>query len=86
MRRLFALFMAELRAAWEEWDVEIRPLKRRVRLPAWGWRFVTGVVIFALFASDEKVGLVLNARADCTYPANTSIETTRITLYEYNRT
>jgi len=79
-RRQLVMAFTEARRFW---DVPFKTA-RRVRLPSLGWKTVSYALVVVMLLADDRWGIVLNARADCTYPANTSTETTRVTQFAYD--
>ncbi|HWQ90361.1 MAG TPA: hypothetical protein VN673_01725, partial [Clostridia bacterium] len=58
---------------------------RRLRLPGYGWRAVTLVLIAALLGSDPNLERLWTAQAqNCSVPINLSLEQERITEFAYD--
>ncbi len=83
-RRLIIQALRTEREAWAAFGGGAeRRMRWRVRSPSLGWKMVSYVLIFALFAADDRIWN-LAAHADCPIPANSSTSTTRITQFVYD--
>src|SRR4029077_16192081 len=82
VRRLLIAFY--LRGGWRRESRGTAVTRRRVRLPAVGWRAVAILVIIALIVDDPCFAPLFTARADCVIPLNPSTPTTRITTFQYD--
>ena len=60
------------------------PVPRRLRLPAYGWRFATLITLVCLLGSDPAFEPLWNARAACTLPSNPTIPDERVTILDYD--
>lgn len=90
-RRQFALCLVQVWQTQRELLVGVQALAcarprrtLRLRMPSFGWRLVTPVVLVALLASEPGFDQLWTAHAQCDIPSNASTDTTRITNFTYD--